>query len=816
MAAPEEGAEAARAHSLNRVKVYQLNQDGAWEDQGTGYAAILNKYIVVHAEEDEKPSTKIILEAPILPESGTEDVYQRQGDTIISWNDPSLQADLALSFQEAKLCAQFWADVMAIHGRSQGGQISGPFANDAQMEAHPMTSQHQQLPEPSMENLPELANIIENCGMYQREHLAQAFVKPEYLRQLVEHFAMCEDLENEAGLEALFKIFKGMVMLNDQCLIEKLLSEEYILTVCGVLEYDPDLNSRTNHREYLTKTAVFKEVIPIHDKSVLAHTHQNFRVNYLKDVILAKYLDDHTFSTLTTMVYFNNVDIVDRLQSDSAFMDNLFSALLDNNNSEERLSDLVGFLQEFCNLAPNLQQMPRSMLYKKLLDRNLFKVMEICLSHPKRSLRLSVVDIASGFIKQDSHLWRAQMMQESPKCKILGQFVDQLFADNDAGMKSQIKEMIQHLLDPELMEGTSEKDDFLNLFYESFMEPLVSCISAEQVVLDKMRDFRRGDKSGKCAKEQIDSDQTLVLTTQNQVCELLGFCVQNHGYRIKYFILRHNIVQKALQLVLKKEVRNGMTTVKRPANNFLTLTVMRFVRACVSLKDEFYNRHLVKNNLFESIMIAFQQNGKRYNLFNSAVIDLVDFCRRENVKSLVAHLVEVHRDKFAGVEYVSTFTDLVKKHEQNTDLDRPISTMAEETQQQQPWRRKAESDDESYFNESDSGDEAAPALSASDMDVGPMPSPRYQVAGQLPDNHGVEGKLAGAPEGDVGLCQPAQGRGQPGVTPTEFDPVEDNLASSIGLGSKSPLKHLASSQGIGSKDVPSHINKKARTLPDAS
>ena len=32
-------------------KVYQLNQDGAWEDQGTGYAAILNKYIVVHAEE---------------------------------------------------------------------------------------------------------------------------------------------------------------------------------------------------------------------------------------------------------------------------------------------------------------------------------------------------------------------------------------------------------------------------------------------------------------------------------------------------------------------------------------------------------------------------------------------------------------------------------------------------------------------------------------------------------------------------------------------------------------------------------------------
>ena len=73
------------------------------------------RLLMQHAQ-DEKPSTKIILEAPILPESGTEDVYQRQGgkynsvgarrssqrvmlaDTIISWNDPSLQADLALRY----------------------------------------------------------------------------------------------------------------------------------------------------------------------------------------------------------------------------------------------------------------------------------------------------------------------------------------------------------------------------------------------------------------------------------------------------------------------------------------------------------------------------------------------------------------------------------------------------------------------------------------------------------------------------------------------------------------------------------------------
>ena len=90
-----------------------------------------NKRIVVHAEEvsewaesgelnqlalqDEKPSANVILDAQVQLGHGLEDVYQRQGggdsatthntrsvsaaaDTIISWNDQHLQADLALRY----------------------------------------------------------------------------------------------------------------------------------------------------------------------------------------------------------------------------------------------------------------------------------------------------------------------------------------------------------------------------------------------------------------------------------------------------------------------------------------------------------------------------------------------------------------------------------------------------------------------------------------------------------------------------------------------------------------------------------------------
>ena len=60
--------------------------------------------------------------------------------------------------------------------------------------------------------------------------------------------------------------------------------------------------------------------------------------------------------------------------------------------------------------------------------------------------------------------------------------------------------------------------------------------------------------------------------------ELLCFCVTHHTFRIKYFILRHNIMQKVLLLLNCKQ-------------KWLMLAAVRFLRTCVGLKDDFYNRY---------------------------------------------------------------------------------------------------------------------------------------------------------------------------------------------------------------------------------
>ena len=90
----------------------------------------------------------------------------------------------------------------------------------------------------------------------------------------------------------------------------------------------------------------------------------------------------------------------------------------------------------------------------------------------------------------------------------------------------------------------------------------------------------------------------------------------------------------------------------------------RFLRSCVNLKDEFYNRYLIKSNAFEPVMKVFKENGDRYNLLNSAVLELVDFIRRENIKNLIHHLVEQYEAYFDEVYYVDTFRLLKLKYQQ--------------------------------------------------------------------------------------------------------------------------------------------------------
>lgn len=60
----------------------------------------------------------------------------------------------------------------------------------------------------------------------------------------------------------------------------------------------------------------------------------------------------------------------------------------------------------------------------------------------------------------------------------------------------------------------------------------------------------------------------------------------------------------------------------------LRLGALRCCRRIVGLKDEFYNRYIIKGKLFDAIVESFSMNENRYNLLNSATVELFEFIRQ--------------------------------------------------------------------------------------------------------------------------------------------------------------------------------------------
>lgn len=62
------------------------------------------------------------------------------------------------------------------------------------------------------------------------------------------------------------------------------------------------------------------------------------------------------------------------------------------------------------------------------------------------------------------------------------------------------------------------------------------------------------------------------------------------------------------------------------------------MRRIIGLKDEFYNRYIMRNFLFEPVIKAFLNNGSRYNLMNSAIIEMFEYVRVVSVTLSIVYI----------------------------------------------------------------------------------------------------------------------------------------------------------------------------------
>ncbi|KJH50317.1 hypothetical protein DICVIV_03510 [Dictyocaulus viviparus] len=111
---------------------------------------------------------------------------------------------------------------------------------------------------------------------------------------------------------------------------------------------------------------------------------------------------------------------------------------------------------------------------------------------------------------------------------------------------------------------------------------------------------------------------------------------------------------------------------------FIKRGALKMLRTVLAVKDDFYNRYIVREKVLDRVVECFVRNGSRYNLLNSAMLELFDYIRSEDIKLLVKYTVENHMAAFEDVTYVKLFAELKIRYEQQRDRENTTKSSADE------------------------------------------------------------------------------------------------------------------------------------------
>ncbi|EMC99020.1 hypothetical protein BAUCODRAFT_22318 [Baudoinia panamericana UAMH 10762] len=713
-----------------RVKVYELKNND-WYDRGTGFCSGQifqtptstqdnpdGRIIVVSEDEPDR----VLLETHITKDDG----YQKQQDTLIVWTETN-GVDMALSFQEAEGCAGIWDFVSDIQQRLSTLAPDDGLSDDLPDPVHAVI-----LPQPELGRLDEVDNAIRGASTSPagRDALVKFVMSPEqmYILKLAPLVEEAERRESVSDLHRLCNIVKHLILLNDTSIIEFVVTDQAIMGVVGALEYDPDFPShRANHRQYLSDSSKFKEVVPIAHPEIRKKIHYTYRLLYLKDVVLARILDDPTFSVLNSLIFFHQVDIVNHLQANQSFLDDLFNIFADSSD-EFRLSkrkEAVLFIQNCCAVSKNIQAQSRAQLYQNFIHHGLFAVITFALRHHDAAVRVAGTDILVALIDHDPHMVRNHIFNSMKEkvTPLTDTLIELLLVEVDLGVKSQMADAIKILLDPTstnglemmragqanseimakrggAMNGVGGNGPQVSPQTEAFIEKFYKESALRLFKPLKDLEFRP-------TVRDLSVQETSLMT---HLVEVLSFFVRQHTYRSKLFILSENLHARIAQLL-------GCS------HKYMKLTALKWFRTCVGLNDEFHNRQLIQHRLFEPILGIVYETMPRNNLLNSACLEIFEYIRQgSGIKQLIVHLVEQYRTRLMEITYVNTFNALVQKYDAMQEAMQqgyvPSSNGTEDVSYSQEGTpaqmvngqrfaglKEMDNDEEAYFNAEDDAED---------------------------------------------------------------------------------------------------------------
>lgn len=707
---PSEPASEFSSKTPRRVKVYLLQGDD-WSDNGTGYCTGLIDpdthkpcFLVYNELNEDEIILKSFLEGSIQ--------YQRQQETLIVWTDLAGK-DLALSFQENEGCADLCDFIVRVQQENLSPMISLYFvipiresAAEGPRELTELVTGPISYPPDKLtrENLDEFADIINqgSNSQYTRTSILNFVVESNYLRVM---YALLQDLEQARdlpGLHLLCEITKALLVYNEAQIFEEFFkNDENALAVVGMLEYDREYPGfKACHREYLLDESNYRKVISVpvpQEAGEMDVFRRDFILNYVRNVVLARSVDDQTLNTLMLMIYSNQTKLLEFLQ-DPVANDNFLERLFRLYSSDRPLSkkrDGVLMLHQYTLKTKSHHVSQRLAFYSCLVNAGLLKMVRFALNDLELNIRIPGTELLVSLIEQNLPLLNLSGRDESQideldppiasvlsneeghnnkpaeplKLRLIGDtsmmmtLSNLLYKDESPAIRVQAFEAIKTILGNvghDNFEGPQDTSDeaATRASLEAFYKDVAPVLFGPFIAMSKPE----GDIRAFLAEDPL---------LYQHLCDLVSYCSGEHDRRIfNAFFLGEDVIKGAMKLL------------RLPVKMILKLGVLRCFKSLLALGDPQIVEYVLQHSLMGAFFEFFSSVSQCNNLANSVCLDLLYVLvhRTVRLQRLIYYIRDTYLPFLSTLNYstiaadISNFGEPDKKDATATSIDVPIQT----------------------------------------------------------------------------------------------------------------------------------------------
>lgn len=692
------------SHELKRVKVYEL-QGSRWADKGTAFCfgdfQDNEALLIARAEAD---FNNVILTTTIR----CNDVYQRQQDTLIVWTEPD-GTDYALSFQDPEGCAEVWHFIQEVQRhlnvREDMGMSSSPMIGSEPSITTASIIRSGHLPQPQLGIIGEIERAIKTLARTAviKERICEYIQTEEYIKGMIDVMNQAEDLESLENLHALCSCMQAILMLNDHSLYEHILEDDLFFGVVGMLEYDPEFpKHKANYREFLHQASHFHQPISLGDEAIQRKVHHTYRLQFLKDVVLARAIDDSTFNVLNSCIIFNQIDIINHVQNDPSFLREVVGLFMDedlihalglepykikevngdrmdvdqpgekangaaqlngtveglphfNPPSEEELArrrEVIYLIQQLCVMGKNVQLPARMALFRTLVDRGILFAVQWALGQSEtdeegRQMIAAAGEVLTVLLDHDLNGVRGHVLKQ----------LNAMDREKANGKKIVEKETVLALMCRIMVRSRdlavqSQVGESLRTLLE--IQPDVPDAPAQSMVGVRMLQRAKDDPGVEKFLEYFYKHcvETLfrpfgdIPEFKNASDSSLTMSRERANLflylcdLLSTFTLQHSF--RSHFYILSSNVAIHVASLLGARDKHLRLAAFRFFRACLKLNNSNIFKYFIKHDLLQPILDLTVQESRRDNLLSATCQEFFEYMRSENLKDVIQHCMTQH------------------------------------------------------------------------------------------------------------------------------------------------------------------------------